>query len=209
MNVTRIAVNSILLVIAVLMAFWLFDTIRDPIKFNNERTLRRTAVIAKLENIKLALKTYYKVHEEYPDNWDDLIYSINNDYVTDLSKVKVVDTVPLSEIGDRETIWIDSTAGFARIEETAIEEVLKPFPDYAGFSADFDPNTIQEIPFSNGAEFHLQTGEVLANEVWQDVFQVIATEKQFLVGLDERFISNDTLKLGDLTKFSESGNWEF
>lgn len=66
--------NVILLSCIALLLYICYDSIMSPIRFDEERKQRETAVMARLTDIRKAQEEYYKGNEgKYTDNFDSLI----------------------------------------------------------------------------------------------------------------------------------------
>ena len=71
-------INIVLVLITLVLGFWLYSSIKDPIEFNQELERRKFEVIAKLKKIQTAQDIYRAVTGKYAKSFDDLVTQIQN-----------------------------------------------------------------------------------------------------------------------------------
>ncbi len=67
------------------------------------------------------------------------------------------------------------------------------------FNAAYPVDSLRYVPFGEGAEFKMESGEVERGNVRLKVFEVVDTRP---------FDPNKVLRVGSLTEPSNAGNWE-
>jgi len=178
-----------LAVAIVVLAYFIYDSIMRPIRFNNEREIREAKVIERLKDIRTAQVAYRSVNGVYVGDFDTLV-----DFL------KYGNFPLIRKIGDEE----DSTAIIIR--DTMYVSV---------FDSIFKKKTLNYldslpfIPFSEGEKFRLQAGQIERSRVMLPVFEAFAANRQFLKGMNTNyFILDEGLRVGNMDAPSIDGNWE-
>ncbi len=197
-NITQIA----LFILIIILAYLVYESIMEPVRYNKERNRRREIVINKLKDIRTAQLNYKNVNKEYADSWDKLIDFLKNGK---LPVIKKISTLPdsLSEISEEEAI----KRGFIKVDTTYVNALDSLF----GHRKDFSLENFSIIPFSDGQQFSLRAGEIEKGHVKVKVFEVVAPNEAYLKGLDKDMINKEekpALILGSMTEASHDGNWE-
>ncbi len=197
-NIIQIA----LFILIIILAYLVYESIMEPVRYNKERNRRREIVINKLKDIRTAQLNYKNVNKEYADSWDKLIDFLKNGK---LPVIKKISTLPdsLSEISEEEAI----KRGFIKVDTTYVNALDSLF----GHRKDFSLENFSIIPFSDGQQFSLRAGEIEKGHVKVKVFEVVAPNEAYLKGLDKDMINKEekpALILGSMTEASHDGNWE-
>jgi len=192
----------VLAIAIVLLAYFVYESIMKPVRFNKEVAARRIVVIEKLEHIREAQIAFKEVHGLYANTFDTLAIFIESGK---LPLVKKTSTLPdsLSELPEFKQIEL----GYLKFDTTFVSA----FDSLYGDVEDFDLEKLSFIPFSEGDEFSLETGEIEKGQVKVAVMRVFAPKQSFLKGLDEDFIERDNVKdleMGSMMEPSTDGNWE-
>ena len=193
MSLTKILTVAFL-VIAVGIAYYLYDRIKFSIE-EEERIARIEAqVIEKLKFIRDAEIIYKDANGRYTSDWNKLRSFIDTGtlYITQRREITT-----LLEYGAEETtIEVDTLAS------VPVKDSLFNNPSYQKFS-DADLST---VPVSN-AEFELFADMIDRNNVQVSVFEVKDTAP---VNPDRRGDESvvGPLRVGSRTEVTTSGNWE-
>lgn len=195
-------VQIALVVVILILAYLIYESVMEPVRYNQERNRRREIVINKLKDIRVAQLNYRNVNGEYANTWEKLTDFLINGQ---LPMVKKISTLPdsLSEISEAEAI----KRGFIKIDTSYRNALDSLF----GRRKDFSVENISVIPFSDGEKFSIAAGEIEKGQVKVKVFEVIAPNETFLKGLKEEMIKKEdkpALVLGSMTEASQDGNWE-
>ena len=221
------AINVILGLCAVVLLYLCYESIMQPIHFNEEREIREAAVKARLIQIKNAEEQYRQQHEgEFCDTMSVLIDFIKTARIPNVNKVGELSDKQMEKglteskaaaivnSGDAAAIAANGLEGFRRDTtwSSMAEAIVGP---------DGNVDSLQYIPFSNGQLFELEsTVYVGRSGVFQNVMECRAPYSAYLSGMNEREIYNLTdaaekqgryagLKIGDLmTPNNNAGNWE-
>jgi len=170
-------VNIILTIVILILAYFIYDGINTPIQFNKEKEKRYSKVIERLKDIRTVQIAYKSVNGAYSDNFDTLI-----------NFVKTGQFRLIKQIGNIE----DSTAVIVR------DTIFVPVRDSL-FTATYNIDSLPFIPFTDGARFKLQAGEIEKGKVMVKVFEAIDSQP---------FDPKKVLKVGSMTEPSNAGNWE-
>lgn len=156
--------NIALLLIAVILAYFLYDMINAPIQFDKLRKERYEAIRSKLEDIKTAQMAYKDIHREFAPSFDQLIQSIKND---SLMLIKVIGNPDdTSQVVQRDTSYT-----------LALNEI---------FGAGYPIDKLAFIPNTDNKKFELSAGEITSNNVKVKVFEVSTTNRIIFSNVDEK-----------------------
>lgn len=195
----------IIMIPAVIIMFWLsFNSINQPIKFENEYNRRAELVKERLIHIRDAQEAYKSVFKVYTGDFDTLVDFIKNGNLKLLRKVNntpamLRDSLPESELIRRGYILIDTA--YKNVQDSIFKDVYN-----------FNPDLIAYVPFSNPkVKFTMKADIIARSGVNVPVFEVMADKFVYLKGLKEDYIKQDkviTLTVGSLTEPIKDGNWE-
>lgn len=179
-------IKGVLIVAIVVLAYLIFDSIRKPIRFQQERDKRYAKIIERLKHIRTAEMGFFDKYGRYTANFDSLIQFIKTDSIP---IVKAIGTVP-------DTLTEEQAVKMKLVYRDTINIAIKD----TLFPKNFIADSIKFVPFSNNLTFTLNAGEIITgSKVKVKVFEVI-DPKPF----DPTF----QLKVGSMTEASTSGNWE-
>lgn len=189
MKSLKIVLNVLLAAIILALAYVLYTTIREPIKFDSTFKLRDEAVKNKMKDIRTAEKQFIQVYGYYTANWDSLVSCVQND------KIKTIKT-----IGNPDDTSV--VVKYDTIYEPIIDQVT-------WFTPDLKIQDLSTIPYSNGKKFGLQAAVIELQGVNIPVYEVTANLSDFLSDLQEKYyVDRKDLSLGSLNQADDSGNWE-
>lgn len=198
----RIGLFAILVLSALGLSYLDYKSIKDPIEFREEKERRYAVVVQRLKDIRAAQLAYRTVKGKYAPDFDVLLNFIKND---SLPVIKAIGTVP-----DTLTEEQALKAGYIQRDTSLVsakDSIFSSF--YLGERAGaFYIDSLPYVPFSNGAKFNMQSGQIERNKVNVQVFEVIAIKTDMLSGLDPMLIKSETdLKVGSMVDPNTSGNW--
>lgn len=221
------AINVILGLCALVLLYLCYESIMQPIHFNEERAIREAAVKARLIQIKNAEEQFRQQNQgEFCDSFHVLINFVKTARIPHVTKVgELTDeqmekgltdakAAAIVNSGDAEAIAANGLQGFRR--DTTWSSMAAAIVGPNG-----NADSLQYIPYGNGAKFELEkTIYVGRSGVVQNVMECRAPFSAYLQGMSEREIYNLTdaaekqgrypgLKIGDLvTPNNNAGNWE-
>ena len=175
LNILKIALFLVIMV----LAYFLVETISEPIRFEKEKAVRYAQVIERLKMIRTAQIAHRDVTGKFSGDWNELIDFVKNG---ELQVVKVIGNPDDS---------LDVIAGITY--DTLMVSVADSF--FRNYAID----SLPYIPFTDGKQFSLQAGQVSKGNIKVNVFQVEDTAP-----FDPRKI----LRVGSMSDANLSGNWE-
>lgn len=201
----KIALKLILLVVIIGLAYMVFESIMEPVRFNKEKDKREQTVIRKLEDIRAGQLAFKKFNKRYTASWDTLIdFLKNNEFFVVKEFADPNDTTFTKTIRD--------TLGTVSIMDSLY-----------GKRPNFKIDQLKYVPipaaFFAKETFELRAGKIERGGVPVDVFESQVTYDILLKGLDKQLIANlmksvkemnkyPGLKVGSLTEASTEGNWK-
>lgn len=197
----KIVIQLVLAVVAIFIAYMIWDSIDSKIVLTETVIKRDKVVQQRLEQIRDAQVEYKKVRGEYAGSFNQLRDFLMNDSVV---QVKMEGEVPDSLLG-RESEAL--AMGIIKRDTTKI-----PVRDIL-FADNFQNvlDSMDYIPFSGGEKFSIRSGEVEKGKVKVKVFEVVAHLKDVYKGLDtdnEGYDMSDSLAIGSMLEPTTNGNWD-
>lgn len=198
-------VMMILLIPAILAMFFLsFNSINDPIKFENEYNQRAGVVKERLMQARDAQEAYKSVHKRYTSDFDTLVDFIKNGKLSLVRKVNNTPTLLRDSLKESELI----KRGYIIIDTIPVSVLDSIFKNVYNFN----PDVIPYIPFSDPrTKFVMKAGFINRSNISVPVFEIVADKFIYLNGLDEVYIKQDkviSLQVGSLSEPIKDGNWE-
>jgi len=198
----KTVIQIILLAAICVVAYFVYESVQQPLRFNSEQKRRYDATIQRLKDIRTAQIAYRSEHKEYTRSFDTLINFLKNGHF----KVVMI-------MGDED----DSTTVAAGkiIRDTILVSVLDSL-----FKNTYDIDSLRYVPFTQGVQFDLDTAFLKAGNVKVNVFEAKIHNDVLLQGLDPQLLVNfnadrqlkagySGLKVGSLTETTNNaGNWE-
>lgn len=211
----RVLIQVVLVAIAIFLTFKVYDSVRTPIDFKKEMTVRYSDVVQNLKDIRKAELAYKDVHGKFTGSWDTLINFVKND------------SLPLvRKIGSLTDSMIDAgwTEEMALKKGKIIRDTIRVLVQDSLFTPTTDVEQLRFIPNSGNQEFNLARNTVVTGSgVKVEVFEARAHNQQILselyadyeqeiINLNEKRRVNNKypgLKVGSLEEANNnSGNWE-
>lgn len=193
MSLTKI-LTIVFLLIAVGIAYYLFDRIKYSIE-EEERIARiESLVIDKLKFIRDAQLLYKEANGQYTSDWNKLINFL------DTGRLYIVERreeTTLLDYGAEETVIHIDTIGSIPVRDTLFHT-----PVYDKFQIE----NIATIPVSN-ERFELFADKISRNNVEVDVFEVVDTAPVNPARWGDESIKGP-LRVGSRTEVTTGGNWE-
>lgn len=190
-----------LTIVIVLLAYFVVESIMNPVRFKQERQRREEVVVQNLKDIRSAENAFKEIHDTYTDSFDTLKRFIKK------GEIPVVNIIQ-DPTDTTYTKTINDTIDYVNVQDS----IFRNRPD-------FKPEKINKIPFSDGEQFQLKADTIKEGGVTVNVIEVKAHYKHFLKGMDEQLILNRIkqrndidkypgLKFGSLKERNTDGNWE-
>jgi len=188
-----------------ILAYFVYSSVMDPIKFSEEKQARYTDAIGNLLDIRKSEIAYKSVNGKFTNNWDKL--------------VEFIDSAQFTLISRRDTSYMayDKVYRMDRLKEEIIVDTLGfvPVKDSLFKSSD-SYKTMMYVPHTDGMKFELKTNVINKNGINVPVFVARVKKADLLNGMDPQLVTEAIdafdvkgiyLQVGDLEQSSVSGNW--
>lgn len=194
-------INIGLALVAILLAYLVFDSIRQPVVFENVRKEREVQVVQSLKDIRSTQTLFKQTYNRFTGDFDSLAEYIKN------GQLPVVNIV--ADPNDTTfTKTINDTVGFVSVFDSLFAK-----------RDNFDINSLRVVPFSQGEVFEMQAGFIMRGGLKVAVFEAKTPYKTYLWDLDPQRVNNlraeqedlnkyAGLKVGSMDEPSLNGNWE-
>jgi len=196
MNLTKI-LTYVFFVVAILLALFLFNSIKSEIDHKKRIAEVEARVIEKLKMIREAQTAYLGSNGEYTADWDKLLSFV------DTGKIYIVqnreEIITLDYGADSVVLYID-TLGSVDVMDSLFNE-----KKYPGFNLD----EMAIIPETKGKKFQMFADKITKGNVEVDVIEVkdIAPfDKDREEDSEAR--NRQPLRFGSRSQVTISGNWE-
>lgn len=202
MNKKLTIINVVLVLVAIFLAYLVYNSIRQPVVFENTKKERELKVVQNLKDIRSTQGLFKENYNRYTANFDSLIEFIR------VGELPVVNIIP--DPNDTTfTKTINDTVGYINVLDSLF-----------GSRPNFNVNDLRYIPFSEPQqEFDIQAGYIVRGGMNVPVFEVKAHFDTYLHDLDRQRVRNETaqreqinkypgMKVGSMNEVSTDGNWE-
>lgn len=201
MNKKLTIINIALVLISIFLAYKVYDSIRQPVVFENTKAEREVKVVQNLKDIRSTQVLFKQNYDRYTANFDSLIEFIRS------GELPVVNIIP--DPNDTTfTKTINDTIGYIKVIDSLFSR-----------RANFNVDALRYIPYTDNQEFEIEAGYIVRGGMNVPVFEAKAPFKTYLNGLDEQRIRNAAaqeeaidkyagMKVGSMTEASIDGNWE-
>lgn len=191
----KTVIQLVLLVAALVLAYFIYDGVKSKIEFKKEAQKRREVVQERLLKVAEAQKEFKKEKGRYAANYPELFHFLENDSLT---IIKAIGTVP------------DTLTEKEAVEQGIVVRDTSMVPAYTVFPENFDIRSLEKVPYSKGATFKMKAGMIEKNKVNVSVFEAYTTLDKVYTGLDtkgEAVDLDDRIQVGSMTEPITSGNW--
>ena len=194
-------INIGLALVACLLAYLVFDSIRQPVVFDNTRKEREIKVVQSLKDIRSTQTLFKQTYNRYTGSFDSLIEYVRT------GELPIVNMIPDPE-DTTFTRTINDTVGYIKVIDSLFNK-----------RENFDINSLRVVPFSQNVEFEMQAGYIMRGGLKVAVFEAKTPLNTYLWDLDPQRVNNLKAEMEDLEKYaglkvgsmdepSVSGNWE-
>lgn len=209
----RTVIQILLFLAAVVLTYFIYQSIQRPIDFEKAKTVRYDATIAKLKDIRKAELAYKDVYGVFTGSWDTLIHFVTHDSVRNVRAIgELTDSMIEAKITEKKAIEMG----------LIIRDTIKIPVIEAIFGGSYDANSLRYVPVpGEPTEFHLGATIITTGSgIKVPVFEAKAHNNVILRGLDPQLIINlndqrrtnekyPGLRVGSLTEtVNNAGNWE-
>jgi hypothetical protein len=193
-------IQIVLVLVIVVLGYLIFESIMEPVRFNQETARREAMIIQRLKDIRQVQVAHRSRYGRFNSDLDSLIRFVRRD---SLSVIRAFGNVPdtLTEaeavkrgIVQRDTVWINASDSLLR-------------------TARYPIDSLPYIPFSGGRRFEMDAGSIERGYVRLPVFEAYALPRHFMSDVDrwKVYYTRDLetgLRVGSMFEASIDGNWE-
>ncbi|MGA9269958.1 MAG: hypothetical protein WBV45_05000 [Lutimonas sp.] len=196
--------SIVLWVVIVFFAYKIYNSIMEPIKFNNEKKERYAKVIDNLKIIRDAEIAYAEVNRRFTANYNDLISFID----TAQFAVTEVKNVVVTEQRGRITVDVEKrivdTVGFEPVINSFKGRDYKNMMNVPGTDAKFElkTGTVEKVQGVQASVFEAKVDKAVILEGLNK--DLIRQEKEALGGIN---VPGEFIAVGSLEEVNSNGNW--
>lgn len=193
----RYVFSIVALLLSIVLGYLLYNSIKEPIAFGSEKTKRESAVQSQLMKIRDAQNVYKLVTGKYAPNFDTLTQVLNTGKIEFVKK-------------DRDPNFPDDQDKFITTS------TFSPAIDSIKNLGIANVEDLRYVPFSNKkTQFNIDADTLRYQATLVHVVEVGTTYDKFMGEFaddkykkyDKNFDKFQSVKFGDMTKPTTSGNW--
>jgi hypothetical protein len=194
----KTAIQIGLAIAIVVLVYLIYNSIMEPVRFNQEIARREAAIIQRLRDIRQVQVAHRSRYQRFNGDLDSLVKFVRNDSLPVILAIGTVpDTLTEAEavragLVRRDTLWV-----------AAIDSLFR--------NKRYPVDSLPNIPFSHGKRFTLAADFIERGLVKLPVFEAYARPEQYLSDMDgwrTYYTRMDGLKVGSMIEASTDGNWE-
>ena len=205
-----ILINIALFAVVVFLAIKVIQSIKAPIDFGNEKSMREAQVVQRLKDIRDVEIQFKQAYNKYTSNFDSLIDFCGN------HEIPIVMMIPDPE-DTTFTKTINDTLGYVKVIDSLF-----------GKRTNFNLNELSIVPFSDPVtQFEIHDSIIKRGGIAVPVFEVKTPYEVYLATPGAKFTEKEWntrvqnakaemeqidkyagLKVGSLEEASTDGNWE-
>ena len=192
----KFIINLILVLLIFAFAYFLYQSIAEPIRFTDEKAKREKLVIDRLKDLRSSQEMFREITDSFSNSFDTLIYVLKNDSIP---VIKIIGNP--DEIGTEETVEYDT------IYFSALDSLNK---------MKINLDSLPFIPYGGGKKFYMKSGEIDYQKTKVNVVEAGARYRDFMGKYADKaykkyetgYDPDNMVKFGDLNSPNLTGNWE-
>lgn len=193
----KTAIQIGLALVIVVLVYFIYESVMEPVRFNQEVARREAMIIQRLRDIRAVQVAHRARYQRYNGDLDSLVYFVKNDSLPIIMAIGTVpDTLTETEavrlgVVRRDTMWI-------------------PARDSLLARARYSVDSMPYVPKSGGKRFTMESGTIERGLVKLPVFEAFTIPEHYLADLDRWrvYYTREQLRVGSLVEASIDGNWE-
>ncbi len=194
----KTVIQIVMVIVIVVLVYLIYDSIMEPVRFNQEVARREAQIIQRLKDIRAVQIAHRSRYQRFMGDLDSLIWFVRSDSLPIIRAIGTVpDTLTESEavrlgIVQRDTVW-----------RPAIDSLLR--------RSNYPLDSLPYIPKSSGKRFSLEAGMIERGLVKLPVFEAFALPHQYMSDVENwrtYYTRTAGLKVGSMVESSVDGNWE-
>lgn len=209
----RTVIQVALFIVALALAYFVYNSIQTPITFKKEQDARYNQTIERLKDIRKAQIAFKDVHGRFTGSWDTLINFVKYDSVRIVKKIgNLTDSMVEKGINERKALELGLI-----VRDTLRESVLESV-----FGENYNADQLKVVPLKDTTAYFTLGATVITtgSGIKVPVFEAKVHNNVLLRGLDRQLVINlndqrrvqnryPGLKVGSLTETNNNaGNWE-
>jgi hypothetical protein len=209
----KTALNIVFAVIIVVLAYFLIESIMEPIRFNREKDAREAAIKERLIDIRTAQETFKAVKGYYTGSFDTLITFLTTDSLPLIFRLGSLTDEMIAD-------------GITSEKEAVKKGLIKRDTSYIPvrdsiFHQGYPLESLRFVPGMENTEFQMSATKVMTTSlVLVNVFEAYVLNDVFLKDLNRQLVVNYNeqrvkttgfpgMKVGDVkVPNNNAGNWE-
>ena len=209
----KTALNIVFAVIIVVLAYFLIESIMEPIRFNREKDAREAAIKERLIDIRTAQETFKAVKGYYTGSFDTLITFLTTDSLPLIFRLGSLTDEMIAD-------------GITSEKEAVRKGLIKRDTSYIPvrdsiFYQGYPLESLRFVPGMENTEFQMSATKVMTTSlVLVNVFEAYVLNDVFLKDLNRQLVVNYNeqrtkttgfpgMKVGDVkVPNNNAGNWE-
>lgn len=207
----KVILQSVLWLVILFLGYLIYNSVQAPIEFEKVKKKRYLPTLEKLKDVRKAERAARDVTGDYIGDWDDLI--------------RFIDTAEFVITERRDTSYLDEEFKKNYGVDKYISDVVVDTLGYYSVRDSIFKNTdryktMMYVPGSDQKEkFELEAGHITEGKLEIPVFEARVDKAVLLADQDENFVDNErklqsvddisgpVIKVGDMKKVTDSGNW--
>lgn len=227
----KTVINLVLAACVIGLVYICYGSIMGPINFDNEKSIRDKAIIARLIDIRKAQQEYRSLHQgAYTDNFDSLIAFVKTAKLPFIMKVGTLTDDQLNNgMTEKKAMALinkaKKTNNWSEVEKAGLQNFRRDTMWVAVldtiFTKGFNPDSLPFVPYGNGARFEMAIRkDTTKSGAPLNLFQAQVSYDTYLKGINDQELLNLKdlqsklgkycgLRVGDIeTPNNNAGNWE-
>lgn len=190
-------IQIVLAIVIIVLAYFIYDSIMEPVRFRQEVQVREADIIQRLKDIREVQRSHRSRYQRFTSDLDSLVLFFHIDSLPLIRAIgHVPDTLTESEavrlgIVERDTVWIAAKDSLLRNIRYPIENL--PY-----------------VPHGQGARFEMNSGFIERGLVKLPVFEASVQAHVYMSDLDNWrvYYTREDLRVGSMQEAVLDGNWE-
>ncbi len=204
-------IQIVLLIVIVVLAYLIWESIQTPIRFNKEKDQRYAATIQQLKDIRTAQIAYKAEYGKFTGSFYTLIDFIKYDSMKLVRAERALSDELLAQ-GWTEAIAVQEGLIIRDTIRIAIKDTL--------FPVNFNADALWKVPFTENDSFELATANLTVSKLNVNVFEakvhnniiLHSMDRQLVINLNDRMKNQNNfpgVRVGNVDEpNNNAGNWE-
>ncbi len=194
----KTAIQIVLALVIVVLGYFIYDSIMEPVRFRQEVQQREADIIQNLKDIREVQRSHRSRYQRFTADLDSLVMFYNLDSLTVVRAIgSVPDTLTETEavrlgIVERDTIWV-------AVSDSLLRHAIYPI------------DSLPYVPYGGGQRFEMQADFIERGLVRLPVFEASVQPHIYMGDLDRwrvYYMREEGLRVGSMQEAVLDGNWE-